>query len=48
MNHIDLAIIEMYFHDGMREAEIAESLGLPLLAVHEVLAVYENDYSEAV
>jgi DNA-directed RNA polymerase specialized sigma24 family protein len=42
MNLTDLQIFEMYFVDGMKEAEIADSLGLSLLTVHEVLAELEN------
>jgi predicted transcriptional regulator len=46
---IAIDIIEMYREDGMKETEIAKSLGLSLTQVHEVLAAYENgdmDYSE--
>lgn len=42
MNEADLQIYEMYFVDGMKEAEIAESMGLSLLTVHEVIAVLEE------
>ena len=42
MNTADLDILEMYFRDGMKEAEIAESMGLSLLTVQEVLAAFEN------
>lgn len=42
MNLTDLQIFEMYFVDGMKEAEIADSLGLSLSTVHEVLAELEN------
>jgi len=42
MNETDLQIIEMYYEDGMKEAEIAESLGISELAVHEVLAAFEE------
>jgi DNA-binding transcriptional regulator LsrR (DeoR family) len=42
MNDTDLRILEMYYQDGMKETEIAESLGLSLLTVHEVLAAWEN------
>lgn len=42
MNDTDLQIVEMYYEDGMKEAEIAESLGISELAVHEVLAAFEE------
>lgn len=42
MNLTDLQIFEMYFVDGMKEAEIADSLGLSLSTVHEVLAELER------
>jgi len=42
MNDTDLQIIEMYYEEGMKEAEIAESLGISELAVHEVLAAFEE------
>lgn len=46
MNTIDVEIFEMYFVDGMKESEIAESLGLSLLTVHEVLAELERITAE--
>lgn len=42
MNEADLQIYEMYFVDGMKESEIAESTGLSLVVVHEVLAALEE------
>lgn len=45
MNEIDTQILEMYFRDGMKEHEIAKSLGLSELLVHETLADFENTYS---
>jgi DNA-binding transcriptional regulator LsrR (DeoR family) len=42
MNETDLQIIEMFYEDGMKESEIAESMGISELAVHEVLAAYEE------
>lgn len=42
MNNTDLQILEMYYEDSMKEKEIAESLGLSLLTIHEVLAAWEN------
>lgn len=41
MNDTDLQILEMYYKDGMKEKEIAKSLGLSLLTIHEVLAAFE-------
>jgi hypothetical protein len=46
---IAIDIVTMYREDGMKEAEIAKSLGLSLTQVHDVLAAYESgdmDYSE--
>jgi DNA-binding transcriptional regulator LsrR (DeoR family) len=43
MNQTDLEIFEMYFMDGMKEAEIAESLGLSVEAINEVLAAMEAE-----
>jgi len=42
MNDTDLQILEMYYEDGMKETEIAKSLDLSLLTIHEVLAAWEN------
>jgi DNA-binding transcriptional regulator LsrR (DeoR family) len=42
MNDTDLQIIEMYYEDGMKEAEIAEGLNLSELVVREVLAAFEE------
>jgi DNA-binding transcriptional regulator LsrR (DeoR family) len=38
-----LQIAEMFYEDGMKEAEIAESMGISELAVHEVLAAFEEN-----
>lgn len=35
-------VYEMYFVDGMKEQEIADSLGVSLLAVHEALTEIEQ------
>lgn len=46
---IAIDIVTMYREDGMKETEIAKSLGLTLTQVHDVLALYESgdmDYSE--
>jgi len=42
MNETDLKIIEMHYEDGMKESEIAASLGLSTAIVHEVLFEYEQ------
>lgn len=42
MNETDFLIYEMYFVDGMKESEIAESMGLSVAVVHEVLAALED------
>ncbi len=47
---LEIDIIDMYHSDGMKETEIAKSLGLPLTQVHDVLAAYERgdlDYDES-
>jgi DNA-binding transcriptional regulator LsrR (DeoR family) len=46
MNWTDLQIIDMYYEDGMKEQEIAESLGISLLMVHEVIAAFEESEEE--
>lgn len=52
-SNIEISVLEMYFQDGMKEREIAKSLGIGLSMVHEVLANYENadvdpaEYAEA-
>jgi DNA-binding transcriptional regulator LsrR (DeoR family) len=38
----ELMILDMYFEDGMKEAEIAESIGVSVSEVHEVLAAFES------
>lgn len=47
--NLEIDVIEMYREDGMKEQEIAKSLGISLTEVHEILAKYEDgdmDYSE--
>jgi hypothetical protein len=47
--NLEIDIIEMYRHDGLKEAEIAKITGASLTEVNEILAAYENrdaDYSE--
>ena len=42
MNATDMSILDMYFCDGMKEAEIARSLNLSVLDVHEALCAFET------
>lgn len=42
MNDADLKILEMYYEKGMKEKEIAKSLGLTLRQVHQVLVDWKN------
>ena len=42
----DLQVVDMYIHEGMKEAEIAESLGISMLTVHEILANHEDTKHE--
>jgi transposase len=47
--NLEIEVIEMYREDGMKEQEIAKSLGISLTQVNEILDAYENndmDYSE--
>lgn len=47
--NLEIDVIEMYRNDGMKEQEIAKSLGISLTEVHEILSKYEDrdmDYSE--
>jgi hypothetical protein len=41
--NIEIDVIDMYHSDGMKEAEIATSLGIPLTQVHSILAAYDKD-----
>jgi DNA-binding transcriptional regulator LsrR (DeoR family) len=41
MNDADLQILTMYYKDGMKETEVAKSLGISLFVVHEVLAAFD-------
>lgn len=40
--NLEIDVIEMYREDGMKEQEIAKSLGISLTEVHEILAKYED------
>ena len=41
MNDADLQILTMYYRDGLKEREIADSLKLSLFVVYEVLAAFD-------
>lgn len=42
MNTTDMSILDMYFRDGLKEEEIARSLNLTVLDVHEALCAFET------
>ncbi len=47
---LEIDVIDMYHSEGMKESEIAKSLGLSLTQVNEILAAYDNrdmDYDES-
>jgi transcription initiation factor IIE alpha subunit len=47
--NLEIDVVEMYRHDGLKETEIAKITGLSLSEVNEILATFENrdmDYSE--
>jgi hypothetical protein len=47
--NLEIDVVEMYRHDGLKEAEIAKITGLSLSEVNEILAAFESrdmDYSE--
>jgi DNA-directed RNA polymerase specialized sigma24 family protein len=41
--NLEIEVIDMYHSDGMKESEIATSLGIPLTQVHSILAAYDKD-----
>ena len=41
-SEMQIEVLEMYFQEGMKEAEIAQSLGITVSMVNEVLAGYDN------
>ena len=48
--NLEIDVIDMFHSEGMKEKEIAASLGISLTQVHEILSAYENrdmDYSES-
>jgi DNA-directed RNA polymerase specialized sigma subunit len=44
---IEIDVIDMYHSDGMKETEIATSLGISLTQVHEILAAYDRRDDDA-
>ena len=40
---IEIDVIDMFHSEGMKEAEIAKSLGISLTEVYAILAAYDND-----
>lgn len=47
---LEIEVIDLYRHDGLKEAEIAKITGLSLTEVNEILASYEYlamDYDES-
>ncbi len=48
--NLEIDVIDMYRNEGMKETEIATSLGIALSEVHAILSDYENrdmDYDES-
>jgi hypothetical protein len=41
--NLEIDVIDMYHSEGMKEFEIATSLGIPLTQVHAILAAYDKD-----
>jgi transposase len=41
--NLEIDVIEMFREDGMKETEIAASLGIPVVVVHEVIARWEAE-----
>ena len=39
---LEIDVIDMFHSDGMKETEIAKSLGISLTKVHEVLDAYDK------
>jgi len=47
---LEIEVIDLYRHDGLKEAEIAKITGLSLTEVNEILVSYEYlamDYDES-
>lgn len=39
---LEIDVIDMYRSDGMKETEIAKSLGISVTQVHQILAKYDE------
>ena len=44
---IEIDVIDMFHSDGMKETEIATSLGISLTQVNEILAAYDRRDDDA-
>ena len=44
---IEIDVIDMFHSDGMKETDIAISLGISLTQVHEILAAYDRRDDDA-
>jgi transposase len=45
--NIEIDVIDMFHSEGMKETEIATSLGISLTQVHEILAAYDRRDDDA-
>ena len=45
--NVEIDVIDMFHSDGMKETEIATSLGISLTQVHEILAAYDRRDDDA-
>lgn len=39
---LEIDVIDMYRNEGMKEAEIAKSLGISITQVHQILSKYDE------
>jgi transposase len=45
--NVEIDVIDMFHSDGMKETEIATSLGISLTQVNEILAAYDRRDDDA-
>ena len=45
--NVEIDVIDMFHSEGMKETEIATSLGISLTQVHEILAAYDRRDDDA-
>lgn len=45
--NVEIDVIDMFHSDGMKETEIATSLGISLTQVNEILAAYDRHDDDA-